>query len=227
MRARGVHCARPWSQFARVNRELDAAVRDLTGPCDLGPGSRVLDYGCAGSPYRRLLPPGSTYVRADLPGNPLADVELTADGTVPLADASFDLVLSTQVLEHVVDPDVYLAECARLLRPGGALVLSTHGIMYYHRDPEDYWRWTMVGLARVVERHGLDVVDRRGVLGLAATGLQLFQDATYWKVPALLRRPYALLLQSFVTAADRRCTPAEREDNGLVIAVRAVRPAAG
>jgi SAM-dependent methyltransferase len=135
-------------------------------------------------------------------------------------------VLSTQVLEHVQDPDVYLAECARLLRPGGSLVLSTHGSMYYHADPDDYWRWTMAGLALLVERHGLVVEQRVGVLGLRAAAVQVFQDATVWSVPRPLRRLYTLLCQVVVGALDRGLTPQQREDNGLVVAVRAVRPPA-
>ncbi len=59
-------------------------------------------------------------------------------------------MLSTQVLEHVTDPRLYLAECHRVLRPGGPLLLSTHGIMVYHPDPVDYWRWTGAGLQRAV-----------------------------------------------------------------------------
>jgi len=198
-------------------------VEELVAASALGSAARLLDLGCAQRPYKRLLPAGVEYVGADLPGNPLADVVLTPEGTVPLPDASFDVVLSTQVLEHVLDPGSYLAECRRLLRVGGSLVLSTHGIMYYHQDPEDYWRWTSVGLARTVEAAGLRVVEQRGILGLAATGLQLFQDATYWRLPRLARPAFALAVQAAISLADRRQTDAERIANGLVIAVRAVR----
>ena len=207
-----------------MNRGLEQLVRDLTGACGLEPGAALLDYGCATRPYRHLLPTGVAYVGADLPGNPDADVQLRPDGTVPRGDATVDLVLSTQVLEHVRDPSLYLAECARLVRPGGSLVLSTHGSMYYHPDPDDYWRWTMAGLVLLVEQHGLHVVQRRGVLGLRAAAVQVFQDATVWSVPRLLRRMYTLVLQALVGALDRGLTPQSREDNGLVIAVRAIRP---
>ena len=43
-----------------------------------------------------------------------------------LADETFDLVLSSLVLHYVADLSAVFAECARLLRPGGALVFSTH-----------------------------------------------------------------------------------------------------
>ena len=218
-----VHSSRPWAPFSYVNTRLDGLVRDLMAAAGVEAGSRLLDYGCAQQPYRGFVPPGAEYVGADLIGNPQADVVLGDDGRVPLPDGSVDAVLSTQVLEHVTDPSVYLTECHRLLRPGGSLLLSTHGIMYYHRDPEDYWRWTSPGLAALVESHGFEVRGSFGVLGLAAASLQLFQDATVGRVPRILRAPYLFLLQAAVRLADRGQSAQARVDNGLVIAVHAVR----
>jgi len=214
----------PWSPFAYVGGRLRLLVGGLVRSAALPSGSRVLDYGCADAPYRSDIAAGLTYVGADLEGNPQADVILRPDGTLPVEDDSYDLVLSTQVLEHVEAPDRYLAESLRVLRPGGTLVLSTHGIMYYHRDPEDYWRWTSVGLRRTVEAAGFTVVELKGVLGLSAAALQLFQDATYPRMPRILKRPYALVMQTLIRFADRFYTDEARIDNGLVIAVRAVKP---
>jgi ubiquinone/menaquinone biosynthesis C-methylase UbiE len=44
---------------------------------------------------------------------------------LPFDDAEFDLVLCSQVIEHVLDPDLGIGELARVLRPGGRLVIST------------------------------------------------------------------------------------------------------
>ena len=49
-----------------------------------------------------------------------------ADGTqLPFRDASFDLVVSHAVIEHVKNPGAYLREARRVLRPGGRLFLET------------------------------------------------------------------------------------------------------
>jgi SAM-dependent methyltransferase len=184
----------------------------------------VLDYGCADTPYRRFFAADVDYIAADLPGNPAATLEIAPDGTVPLADGSVDAVLSTQVLEHVTDPGLYLAECVRVLRPGGRLLLSTHGLMVYHPDPEDYWRWTCAGLRRAVEQAGLEVVRFEGIMGLAATGLQLVQDAWYWRLPRLLRPLLALVLQSAIKVADRLEPRESRDRNALVFALVARKP---
>ena len=204
-----------------MNRQLTAAIVELVKRTGLSSGARVIDYGCGVRPYRTFLPAGVHYVGADLPGNAAADVEIAEDGRVALPNASVDLVLSTQVLEHVQDPDVYLAECARLIEAGGWLILSTHGIMYYHQDPEDYWRWTRVGLEKLIAEHGFEVVVSRGVLGLAAAALQILQDGTYWYMPRVLRRPFAVVMQGLIVLADRIYPRTNKVDNCLTIAVLA------
>jgi len=220
-----VHDAARSSPFSYASRRLRETVLELVADVGLPGQARVLDYGCGVAPYREDLPPGARYVGADIPGNPSADVEIRADGTVPVPDGEQDLVLSSQVLEHVEDTDTYLAECRRVLRPGGSLVLTTHGIMYYHRDPEDYWRWTRAGLESLLRRHRFDIASVRGVIGLAPAAVQLFQDATLWKVPGPLRRPYTFAMQSAMGALDRRYSDELRSENSLILAVRAVRAA--
>lgn len=219
-----VRAVAPWHPLAHIARLLPRRIAALAADLAVGPGERVLDFGCADVPYRGLFPADCVYLAADLPGNPDATLEIGPDGAVPLPDAGVDAVLSTQVLEHVADPRAYLAECRRVLRPGGKLLLSTHGLMVWHPDPVDLWRWTCDGLRREVEAAGLEVVRFEGIMGLAATGIQLFQDAWYWRVPRLARPALALVCQSAAAVADRLERPAARDMNALVFALVARRP---
>ncbi len=175
-------------------------------------------------PYRHFFPEDAQYVAADLAGNPHASLELNPDATVPAAAGSFDAVVSTQVLEHVDDPGLYLSECLRVLRPGGRMLLSTHGVFVYHPDPDDYWRWTCAGLRRSVSAAGFEVEHFEGVIGLAATGLQLFQDAFYYQLPRVLRPPFALLMQSLIRVADRVKPQRGRHFDAQVFALIARKP---
>jgi SAM-dependent methyltransferase len=118
--------------------------------------TRILDYGCGGSPYRSLFG-ACTYHRADLAGDLTVDFEYGPDSRLPAELAGYDCVLSTQVLEHVLSPTVYLAEAYRVLKPGGRLLLSTHGLFEDHACPYDYWRWTVYGLCKLVEETGFKV----------------------------------------------------------------------
>lgn len=207
-----------------IVRELPARLEEMAR--DLHPGEvrRVLDYGCAELPYRRFFPESVEYLAADLPGNPAATIAINTDGTVPVDDASVDAVLSTQVLEHVADPRLYLRECHRVLRPGARLLLSTHGFMVYHPDPVDLWRWTAAGLREELERAALRVVRLEGIMGLTATGLQFVQDGSLPRVPARLRPPFAFVMQRLIAFADRREPAESRDRNALVFAAVAEKP---
>ena len=133
--------------------DLLIAIKSLI-PADR---SRVLDYGCGGSPYRTLFDP-CTYHRADLvEGSSNIDFQYGADALLPREAENYDCVLSTQVLEHVQSPPTYLKECYRVLRPGGSLLLTTHGAFEDHACPHDYWRWTAFGLQQLVEACGMKV----------------------------------------------------------------------
>lgn len=114
---------------------------------------RVLDIGCGGKPYLPLFADRSaSYVGVDaVPGEQVDDVAPAE--SLPYEDGSFDVVLCTQVLEHVDEPAKVLSEIDRVLSPGGVAFLSTHGVYLYHPDPSDsdrdYWRWTHSGLLRI------------------------------------------------------------------------------
>ena len=108
-------------------------------------GARVLDVGCGDRPYGELFPGA---VGFDVPGNQHADLHGDIDA-IPVEDASFDVVLCLQVLEHVPDPAAAVRELHRVVRPGGRVLLSTHGIYPFHPNPDDLWRWTHQGLERL------------------------------------------------------------------------------
>lgn len=108
-------------------------------------GARVLDVGCGDRPYAELFPGA---VGFDVPGNPHADLHGSLE-SIPVEDASFDVVLCLQVLEHVPDPAAAVRELCRVTRPGGRVLASTHGIYPFHPNPDDLWRWTHQGLERL------------------------------------------------------------------------------
>jgi SAM-dependent methyltransferase len=135
---------------------------------------RILDFGSGGSPYRPLFP-NAQYYRADLTDTPQLDFVIRADSTIDTAGGQFDLILSTQVLEHVANPADYLRECHRLLAPGGRLYLSTHGFYEEHGCPYDFHRWTADGLRLAVEQAGFKTQQVRKLTTSGRALLQLVE----------------------------------------------------
>lgn len=166
--------------------DLLEAVR-LLAPEKAG---KILDYGCGGSPYRSLFP-GATYHRADLAGGADLDFEFGGDSKLPEEIGGYDLVLSSQVLEHVIEPEVYLAECMRVLRPGGRLLVTTHGTFWDHACPHDYWRWTAYGLDRAVRNAGFET--QRMVKITANERAKLFITEKWFGVRAKTAGAYGAL----------------------------------
>ncbi len=131
-------------------------------------GKRVLDVGCGHKPYYPFFAAAASYVGVDIEGNPEADLVGTVE-SLPVEDGSFDIVLCTQVLEHVEDPALAVRELHRATAPGGKVLASTHGVMVYHPNPNDHWRWTHTGLRKLFETNGSwSAVDVRPGAGTAA-----------------------------------------------------------
>jgi SAM-dependent methyltransferase len=128
---------------------LQAQAEDLRSVAPL----RVLDVGCGVKPYYPYFAViASEYVGVDVVVNPAAELVGPVEA-LPVEDASFDLVLCTQVLEHADDPAHAVRELHRVTRPGGRVLASTHGVQVYHPSPVDYWRWTHAGLGRLFDEN--------------------------------------------------------------------------
>ena len=115
------------------------------------PGSRVLDLGCAfGYGTARIaryydtdgLDASPDYIRRARRAVPNARFTLGAAAHLPYPDAHFDAVVLLDVLEHVADERAVVAEIARVLRPGGLLVVSVpHTGLLRWADSLNVYAW--------------------------------------------------------------------------------------
>jgi SAM-dependent methyltransferase len=113
---------------ALFHRNRARAVRRLISAYGAEP---ILDAGCGTGLNLRHLPAGSTGIeinprnvalsRARLPGHSIVEGDIES---MPFGDSTFQTVLCTEVLEHVPDPILALAEIHRVLRDGGVLIGS-------------------------------------------------------------------------------------------------------
>jgi len=212
---RYVHLTKLRDATLRNLRELTAADKSLT----------LVDFGCGDMPYRSVIEPMvGKYLGVDLDINPSADYHVDYDSKTTLPDNFCDIILSNQVLEHVDSPHSYLSEAYRLLKPGGSMILTTHGYWYYHPTPYDYWRWTSAGLRKTIEADGFQIASFHGIMGLAASGIQLFQDAILLKLPKSLAPPFAFVMQLFIRLFDKIHSQQQRDRDASLYVVIAKKP---
>jgi SAM-dependent methyltransferase len=107
-------------------------------------GSRVLDVGAGKGRYRSLFA-HCDYKAQDFAQEPSTIGQYTAldyesDITaIPVADGSFDVILCTEVLEHVPEPIQAVQEMARILKPGGKLLLTAPLGAFLHQEPYHFY----------------------------------------------------------------------------------------
>jgi SAM-dependent methyltransferase len=87
------------------------------------------------------------------------DINWTPEGTIPLDDDSVDSALCIEVIEHCPYPSSVLGEIARVLRPGGTLVLTVPFLWPLHDPPNDFCRHTPWSMERLVRSAGFSRVD--------------------------------------------------------------------
>lgn len=144
----------------RLRQALEATIRPLALA-----SISCLDVGCGDRPYEDLFGHGK-YVGIDVKvsgrNDKLKKPDIFYDGeTIPYSDNQFDLVLCTQVLEHVSDPLSLIKEMARVSTPGGGVIISLPFVYQEHEKPFDYFRFTSYGITELIEKAGMNVVSIR------------------------------------------------------------------
>src|SRR5262249_8222195 len=171
------------------------AVKDLRSDlreiCPTLKGS-VLDVGCGDKPYASWFNPGVVqYLGLDvvqLPG-----VDLVADEAEPwpLPAATTDLVLCSQVLEHVPNLDRVLDSIHRVLKPGGLLLVTAPFIYNFHGEPRDFRRFSAEGIKQIFEeQYEIIEVRLQGGAGSSLGSLVLnWLDTTLneWRISRLVK----------------------------------------
>lgn len=104
------------------------------------------------------------------------------------------LVVSFQALEHVPRPDRLLAECQRILRPGGVLFCTAPFVFEYHAVPGDYHRWTVEGLAYDLSIAGFTGVGAEAVESDWESVITVMQFLMARKIGYVLGKPFFLAL---------------------------------
>lgn len=141
-------------------------------------GKSVLDIGCGEQPMRGLIEKyGGAYIGLDISQNQQGSVAVIASiNKAPFHNSSFDLILCTEVLEHVSDTYSTFSELSRLLRPGGIIILTSPFAFSLHEEPYDYIRVTPYQVTECAKNSNLEIVE------LKISGNELEVMATVWDI---------------------------------------------
>jgi SAM-dependent methyltransferase len=161
-------------------------------------GARVLDVGAGPGQYRPLFA-HCEYLTQDFGQEPATigkytkldfECDITA---IPVESESFDAVLCTEVLEHVPEPLKALAEIARILKPGGKLLLTAPLGSLLHQEPYHYYGgYTPYFYRRFLPELGFEIEDlhsNQGFFSLFGQETQRYADLL--RDPAVKRLPFA------------------------------------
>lgn len=169
------------------------------------PNQKVLDIGCGRAPFRALIKAqGAAYFGFDVQQNEDGTVDFlgTLDGELPatLKGKQFEILLCTEVLEHVADWDRAFHNLAALCSPGGEILITCPNFYPLHEEPHDYWRPTSHAFRYYAARAGLEVKEylslgqASDVLGLLLGHTMLTSEKSLW--PTVIRKGLSFAKQT-------------------------------
>lgn len=134
--------------------------------CSLPYKGRVVDFGCGTAPYKEIiLKVADEYIGVDWrnSSHDQSNVDISTDLTarLPFENDYADTIASFQVMEHLPEPSFFLSECYRILRPGGALLITVPFMWEVHEAPHDYFRYTRYGLEYLLKKNGFVEIEIR------------------------------------------------------------------
>jgi SAM-dependent methyltransferase len=172
----------------------------------------LYDLGCGEMPYKKwLLNHIDQYTGVDW-GSSLhelkADILADLNEPLPIDSEVADTVMSLSVMEHLREPQLFLNEAHRILKPGGAMVLQVPFMWWVHEAPYDFYRYTRYGLQYMFEKAGFSDITI-----YAQTGFWVMWTLKLnYQTKRLIRGPWiarkvAELLMRCIWAIDQRVAP--------------------
>ena len=123
----------------------------------------LLDFGCGAKPYKSLFENTSSYVGVDIENESHnhqgEEIDVYYDGGVlPFNNEKFDIVFSSEVLEHVPNLNKSLSEIERVVKENGLLLMTLPFTFAEHEMPYDYRRFTKNGIVEILDEFGFEIV---------------------------------------------------------------------
>jgi 2-polyprenyl-3-methyl-5-hydroxy-6-metoxy-1,4-benzoquinol methylase len=203
-----------FTQFQRNRLKLDLELRDSVLRKYFSPAllcldraliprlrnhasGKLLDAGCGAMPFKGSLTNlVEEYHSIDIERK-VPEVDFVGDlqDMKGVADESYDVILCTEVLEHVPQPEKLIAEVWRVLKSRGKFILSVPHLSRLHDEPFDYYRFTKHGLQFLLEQNGfsvLEIVPTGSLFSLLGHQVSTALVGSTWHIPVLGRLVFFL-----------------------------------
>ncbi len=166
-----------FNPFFLVRKELYDNINELSSHFR----SKLLDLGCGTRPYEKLFINVSEYIGLEIDkGIKNNYANFLYDGNkFPFKKGSFEGVFTSQVFEHVFDPENFLSEINRVLKKDGLLLLTVPFIWDEHEQPYDFARYSSFGIQYLLEKSGFEILEHRKTLSNIGVIFQLFNAYVY------------------------------------------------
>jgi SAM-dependent methyltransferase len=137
----------------------------------------VLDLGGERrSEYHPLFKGDFSVTTVNIQGETHPDIIADLEKPLPIADASYDAVLLINVLEHIFEYRTLVAESARVMKPGGIIIIVVPFLFPVHPSPHDYHRYTNEALEIMLMHSGFSDIRVKALgTGVFATRFAMLE----------------------------------------------------
>jgi SAM-dependent methyltransferase len=158
-----------WLIFSIINPALEQRLAQFAK-------GKLIDIGCGAKPYKNMVRPHvdlHTGVDHHDSLHDKSSVDLFGTAySIPLESDGYDTALCTDVLEHLEEPSLAIAEAWRVLKSGGYAIYTVPLFWHLHEEPRDFYRYTKHGLRYLFEKNGFDIVEIAALSGFSVTFAQ-------------------------------------------------------
>lgn len=152
----------------------------------------IYDLGCGEIPYKEwLLNYAESYTGVDWSSSLhtlKADIFADLNEPLPIESEVADTIISLSVLEHLREPQNFLKEAFRILKPEGFMMLRIPFMWQVHEAPHDYYRFTSYGLKYMLEKAGFTDINIYPLTGFWVMWTVKFN----YQTKKLIRGPWPL-----------------------------------
>lgn len=200
-------------------------------------GDKVFDIGCGNKPFESYIryltheKATDSYLGCDVVQSSEHKVDIICEATnIPVDSSQYNIVLCTQVIEHVFDHSKIFEEAYRLLKSDGIFIVSSNFVWRMHEVPYDYYRFTRFAFESLLTKSGFEILEEKANGGKWSVLGQLFLHISLseynpkdfyvkQKIKTLIRRLTIFLSNNFVRFLERKnCNSSEYTLNYIFVA---------